>query len=133
MTFHCDWIEGSRSFSIIFGAVTAAACLAVAIPVLWWMLPKHRLWLFSPRVDPNQGVQLAYGSFCMSMAFTNALCRFTPHGPLPWVHPAFFVTTVLIVAGLGPRVAYLIFRERRLAGARCTACRAQLESAAAYL
>jgi hypothetical protein len=48
----------------------------------------------------------------MSMAFTDALCRFIPHKPLEWVHPAFFFTTVLIALAIGPRVAYLILRSR---------------------
>ncbi len=48
----------------------------------------------------------------MSMAFTDALCRFIPHKPLEWVHPAFFYTTVLIALGIGPRVAYLLLRRR---------------------
>jgi hypothetical protein len=51
------------------------------------------------------------------MAFTDAGCRFFPHAPLPWVHPAFFITTLLIGIGLGPRVVYLILRERRVARA----------------
>jgi hypothetical protein len=113
----CNWIEGSRTFNVLFGAATAAVCFAVAIPVLWWVLPKHQVWLFSRRVDRYRRIQLAYGLFCMSMAFTDAGCRFFPHAPLPWVHPAFFLTTLLIGIGLGPRVVYLIARERRLARA----------------
>jgi hypothetical protein len=109
----CDWIEGSRAFNIAFGTTTSLLCLAVAVPILWWVLPKHRVWLFSPELDGDQRIQLAYGVFCMSMAFTDALCRYIPHQPLPWVHPAFFFTTVLIVAGIGPRVAYLIYTRRR--------------------
>jgi hypothetical protein len=113
----CDWIEGSRTFNVVFGALTAAVCFAVAIPTLWWVVPKHKLWLFSRRVDRCRRIQLAYGLFCMSMAWTDAGCRFFPHAPLPWVHPAFFITTVLIGIGLGPRVIYLILRERRIARA----------------
>jgi hypothetical protein len=112
ISFDCPWIEGTRTFNVIFGAVTSAICLGVAVPTLWWVLPAHRRWLFSPNVDRNQGVQLAYGIFCMAMAFTDALCRGIPHGPLPWVHPAFFLTTILIGAGLGPRVAFVAVRGR---------------------
>jgi hypothetical protein len=54
----------------------------------------------------------------MSMAFTDALCRAIPHGHLPWVHPAFFVTTLLIVFGLGPRVAYVALTRSRLRRSR---------------
>jgi len=110
--FECPWIEGSRTFDILFGCATAGVCLGVAVPTLWWVLPKHRVWLFSRAVDRAQGVQLSYGIFAMAMAFTDALCRTIPHGPLPWVHPAFFLTTILIGVGLGPRVAYVFFRER---------------------
>jgi protein SCO1/2 len=110
--FQCSWIEGGRTFNLVFGAVTAAVCLAIAIPILWWMLPKHRVWLFSPAVDRKQWIQLGYGVFCMAMAFTDALCRFIPHGPLPWVHPALFLTTLLIAFGLGPRVIFLDFAAR---------------------
>jgi len=113
MIFQCTWIEGSRAFNIAFGAVTAAACLSVAVPTLWWVFPKSRVWLFSKAIDRNQGIQLAYGIFCMSMAFTDALCRAIPHGHLPWVHPAFFLTTILIVFGLGPRVAYVALLQMR--------------------
>jgi hypothetical protein len=111
----CSWIEGSRAFDIAFGAATAAACLSVAIPTLWWVLPKSRVWLFSKTIDRNQGLQIAYGIFCMAMAFTDALCRTIPHAYLPGVHPAFFLTTILIVFGLGPRVAYAaLLQSRRL-------------------
>ena len=111
--FPCGWIEGSRTFNNFFGATTASACLLVAVPILWWVLPQHRCWFFSRGVDRHQRIQLAYGLFCMSMAFTDALCRFIPHKPLEWVHPAFFSTTVLIALGIGPRVAYLLLRRRR--------------------
>ena len=118
MLFQCTWIEGSRAFNITFGAITAAACLSVAVPTLWWVLPRSRVWLFSKAIDRNQGIQLAYGIFCMSMAFTDALCRAIPHGHLPWVHPAFFLTTLLIVFGLGPRVAYVALTRSRLRHSR---------------
>ncbi len=113
-----DWIEGSRPFDIIFGATTSAVCLFCAVPILWWILPRTRLWLFSKTVDRNQGIQLAYGIFCMSMAFTDALCRFIPHDPLEWVHPAFFFTTIIIALGIGPRVVYLLLKQRTAMSAR---------------
>ncbi len=109
---HCDWIEGSRAFNVCFGAATSAVCLYVAIPILWWGVAKRKVWLFSAHIDDKQGLQLAYGIFCMAMAWTDALCRFVPHRPLAWVHPAFFLTTIIIAIGLGPRVTYLLLRER---------------------
>jgi hypothetical protein len=109
----CAWMEGTRGYDIAFGALTSLTCLAIAVPILWWVLPNYAVWLFSPAVDRNRYIQLAYGIFAMAMAFTDALCRFIPHALLPWVHPAFFLTTVLIAAGLGPRVAFLVVRETR--------------------
>ncbi len=81
--------------------------------MLWWVRPKHARWYFSPAIDPNRRLQFAYGIFAMSMAFTDALCRFIPHPLFAWVHPAFFLTTILIAVGLGPRVTFLFFRELR--------------------
>lgn len=106
------WLEGSPAFDVLFGTLTGAACLALAIPILWWVLPKSRRRLFSERIDPHQYLQLAYGIFCMSMAFTDMLCRFIPHRPLGWVHPSFFLTTVALVAFLGPQLAVVAFRGR---------------------
>ncbi len=114
--FQCGWIEGSRTFNVLFGATTASVCLLVAVPILVWVLPQYRRWFFSRGVDRHQRIQLAYGIFCMSMAFTDALCRFIPHKPLEWVHPAFFYTTVLIALGIGPRVAYLLLLRRGTMG-----------------
>jgi hypothetical protein len=109
----CGWIEGTRTFNIMFGALTSAVCFSIAVPTLWWVLPRYAKWIFPPELDRNRYIQLAYGIFCMAMAFTDALCRFIPHAILPWVHPAFFVTTVIIAIGLGPRVAYLVVRDWR--------------------
>jgi hypothetical protein len=99
-----EWLEGSRTFSILFGTVTAGACLSLAVPILYWYLPGTRKSLFGERIDPDQRLQFFFGILCMSMAFTDALCRYIPHRPLGWVHPAFFLTTVALVALLGPRV-----------------------------
>jgi len=107
----CSWIEGTRQFDIAFGAITSAVCLSIAIPTLWWVLPRFAVWVFPRDVDENRYLQLAYGIFCMAMAFTDALCRFIPHALLPWVHPAFFLTTLIIALGFGPRVWYLVIRQ----------------------
>jgi hypothetical protein len=113
---HCAWMEGTRGYDIAFGAITSLVCLSIAVPILWWVLPNYAVWLFSPAIDRNRYLQLAYGIFAMAMAFTDALCRFIPHALLPWVHPAFFTTTVILAVALGPRVAYLVVREMRRRG-----------------
>jgi hypothetical protein len=113
LMFDCAWIEGSRSFNIAFGLTTASVCLGIAVPTLWWVLPRSRVWLFPPNVDRRQGIQLAYGIFAMAMAFTDALCRLIPHGKLPLVHPAFFATTVILAGLVGPRVFYVFTRLAR--------------------
>jgi hypothetical protein len=98
------FLEGDRTFSLIYGFVTGGLCLAVAIPILWWVLPASRRSFFGPRIDPESRLQVAYGILCMAMAFTDVGCRAIPHGPLPYVHPAFFFMTLVLVAVLGPRV-----------------------------
>jgi hypothetical protein len=103
-------LEGDRTFDIALGTLTGAICLAVAIPILLWTLPSHRRRLFSRSVDPHGILQIAYGVFCMAMAWADALCRYIPHGPLAWVHPAFFVTTLLIAVVVGRRVLALAQR-----------------------
>jgi hypothetical protein len=99
-----NWLEGSRTFSIVFGTITSGACLSLAIPTLWWVLPRRERWIFPKAVDPDQRFQLAFGILAMSMAFTDALCRYIPHKPLGFTHPAFFLTTVALALFLGPRV-----------------------------
>jgi hypothetical protein len=99
-----DFLEGDRTFSLVYGFVTGALCLTIAIPILWWVLPASRRSFFGLRIDPAGRLQLAYGIFCMAMAFTDVGCRAIPHGPLEYVHPAFFLMTLLLLATLGPRV-----------------------------
>jgi hypothetical protein len=108
-----DWIEGSRAFDLAWGFTTAALCLAVAVPMLWWILPGHRRSYFGAAIDPHNRLQLGYGVFCMAMAFTNAGCRAIPHDDLGFVHPTFFLITVAIVVGLGPRVLAMAIEARR--------------------
>jgi hypothetical protein len=47
----------------------------------------------------------------MTMAFTDFGCRAIAHPFLPFVHPAYLVTTILFAAGLGLRVAWLTLRR----------------------
>jgi hypothetical protein len=63
--------------------------------------------MFGPRIDPANRLQIGYGIFCMSMAFTDVGCRAIPHGSLSFVHPTFFLVTVALVAGLAPRTLAL--------------------------
>jgi hypothetical protein len=106
-------MEGSRAFDVTWGLVTAAICLALAVPMLWWWLPEHRRSFFGTAVDPQYRLQLAYGLFCMAMVGTNVGCRAIPHDDLPFVHPAFFLITVALVAGLAPRALAMALDRRR--------------------
>jgi hypothetical protein len=109
----CTAIEGDRTFSIIWGLTTGAICLLIAVPTLWWTLPGHERWVFPRAVDPRRQWQMYYGVYTMAMGFTNVLCRMIPHGLLPWVHPAFFLVTIILTVTLGTRIAYLaIFGSR---------------------
>jgi hypothetical protein len=99
-----DFLEGGRAFSLAYGFVTGGSCLALAIPLLWWVLPGHKRSFFGPRIDPEFRLQLAYGIFCMAMAFTDIGCRAIPHGPLMYVHPAFFLMTLALAVALAPRL-----------------------------
>jgi hypothetical protein len=101
------WMEGSRGFDVTWGLLTGALCLALAVPILWWWLREHRRSFFGAAIDPAYRLQLGYGLFCMAMAGTNIGCRAIPHDDLGIVHPAFFLITVALVAGLGPRVVWL--------------------------
>jgi hypothetical protein len=107
-----DWIEGSRAFDLTWGFTTAALCLAVGVPILWWSLPEHRRSLFGYAIDPHERLQLGYGVFCLAMACTNAGCRAIPHDDLAFVHPTFFLITVAIVLGLGSRVVTMAIGAR---------------------
>jgi hypothetical protein len=105
-------MEGSRAFDVAWGLVTAAACLAVAVPMLWWWLPEHRRAFFARAIDPRYRLQLGYGLFGMAMAGTNAGCRVIPHDDLPFVHPTFFLITVAFVLAFAPRVLVMALGSR---------------------
>ncbi len=101
------FLEGDRTFSLAYGLTTGAFCLALAIPLLYWVLPGHERSFFGQRIDPQQRLQLAYGIFCMAMAFTDIGCRAIPHGTLALVHPTFFLITIALVITLAPRILTL--------------------------
>jgi len=105
-------MEGSRAFDAAWGLVTATACLALAVPMLWWWLPEHRRSFFGRAIDPRYRLQLAYGLFCMAMAGTNVGCRAIPHDDLPLVHPTFFLITVALVVAFAPRAIAMAFGAR---------------------
>jgi hypothetical protein len=98
------FLEGDRAFGLIYGFASGSVCLALAIPLLYWVLPAHRRSFFGTRIDPDYRLQLGYGIFCMAMAFTDIGCRAIPHGELMLVHPAFFLMTLVLVAALAPRL-----------------------------
>jgi hypothetical protein len=98
------FLEGDRTFSLVYGLTTGGLCLALAIPILYWVLPGRERSFFGARIDPENRLQVAYGIFCMAMAFTDIGCRAIPHGPLAFVHPAFFLLTLVLVVTLAPRV-----------------------------
>lgn len=105
------FLEGDRTFSLAYGLATGALCLALAVPLLYWVLPGRERSFFGARIDPNQRLQLGYGIFCMAMAFTDVGCRAIPHGDLAYVHPTFFLMTLALVLGLAPRTVQLLARR----------------------
>ena len=98
------FLEGDRTFGLIYGLTTGGLCLALAIPMLYWVLPGHKRSFFGARIDPEYRLQLAYGIFCMAMAFTDIGCRAIPHGTLEFVHPTFFLVTLALVVTIAPRL-----------------------------
>ena len=106
------FLEGDRAFDLIWGSTTGALALALAVPILWWWLPKHRRSVFGEGIDPSYRLQLAYGLFAMAMFGTNFFCRFIPHGFLEYVHPTFAFITLGLLVGIGPRVVYVATRTR---------------------
>jgi hypothetical protein len=107
------FLEGDRTFDILWGSATGLISLALAVPMLWWWLPRHRRSVFGTAIDPTYRLQLAYGLLGMGMFGTNALCRFIPHGFLEYVHPTYAFITLALVAGLGPRILFLALRARQ--------------------
>jgi hypothetical protein len=108
------FLEGGHTFGLIYGLISGGLCLAVAIPLLYWVLPGRQRSFFGPRIDPRYRLQLAYGIFCMSMAFTDIGCRTIPHGELAYVHPTFFLMTIALLVALAPRVLTLTRSGKQL-------------------
>lgn len=99
-----EFLEGSRAFDIAWGTATGCLCLSVAIPTLWWILPRSARRIFPASVDPGMRLQFAWGIFGMFMAFTNFGCRYIDHRYLEGVHEGFFALTVVVLAVLAPLV-----------------------------
>lgn len=106
-------IEGSRSFNIAYGTITALISLALAFPVLLWWLPEHRRSFFGTAIDPSYKLQLGYGLFCMAMMGTNLGCRYIPHGHLAYVHATFAIITFALTIALTPRILYMLVTRPR--------------------
>lgn len=104
----------NRLFDAILSGAIGILCLVIGATILRWASPKHAVRLFSPRVDPGQRIQAAYGVFCIGIALLKLFGRHLPLGPLDLVRPALFFTTVFLVATLGLRVLYLATEPREL-------------------
>ena len=103
-----EFLEGDRTFELVYGLGTGALCLVLAVPLLYWVLPGHRRSFFGRKLDPSGNLQLAYGIFCMAMAFTDIGCRAIPHGNLEFVHPTFFFMTLFLAVSIGPRLIAML-------------------------
>jgi hypothetical protein len=101
-------LEGSRTFDIIWGTATAAACLVPAAIVLTRWLWRGLPSVFGRAIDPRRMLEAAWGVFGMFMGSTNIGCRFARHGHLPGVHEAFGLITLTYLVVLGPPVARLV-------------------------
>jgi hypothetical protein len=114
-----DMLEGSRSFDIIWGSVTATICFALGAWVLASWLRERSTGgpsIFGRAVDPSRGLQLAWAIFTMMMGGTNFGCRYIDHRYLEGVHEGFFALTLLVVGMLLPRMVWLAAAKRRLSG-----------------
>jgi hypothetical protein len=104
--------EGSRSFDIIWGSVTGTLCMAIGAWVLFTWLRERGTGapsIFGAAVDPERRLFFAWGIFAMMMGGTNFGCRYIDHRYLAGVHEGFFGLTLLVVAVLLPRMAWLAF------------------------
>jgi hypothetical protein len=104
--------EGSRSFDIIWGSVTGTLCMALGAWVLFTWLRERGTGtpsIFGAAVDPDRRLYFAWAIFAMMMGGTNFGCRYIDHRYLEGVHEGFFALTLLVVAVLLPRMAWLAF------------------------
>ena len=98
-------LEGSRTFDIAWGTITAAICFGLGATTIWsWLSLRraHGISIFGQALDPGRGLQLAWGIFAMGMGGTNLGCRYIDHRYLSGVHEGFFALTLLVVAVLTP-------------------------------
>ncbi len=104
----------NRLFDMALSAAVGILCLLIGVTILRWASPKHAVWFFTPRVDPDRHIQRAYGILCVALALLKLFGRNLPLGPLDLVRPAFFFTTAFLVVALGLRVLYLASAPRDL-------------------
>jgi hypothetical protein len=60
-------------------------------------------------LHPDRRLYFAWAIFAMMMGGTNFGCRYIDHRYLEGVHEGFFALTLLVVAVLLPRMAWLAF------------------------
>ena len=104
----------NRLFDTVLSAAIGVLCLAIGGTILRWTSPKHPVWLFTARVDPDRRIQFAYGVFCSAVALLKLFGRNLQLGPLDLVRPALFYTTVFLIVTLGLRVLYIVSAPRDL-------------------
>lgn len=108
-------LEGSRTFDILWGAITGSICLWIGVTMVasWLDAYYHGgTSLFGER-DPGRGLHLAWAILALSMAGTNYGCRFIDHNYLAGVHEAFFALTLVVYAVLVPRLIARAVRTTR--------------------
>jgi hypothetical protein len=105
---------GNRLFDAVMSAAVGILCLAIGATIVRWTSRRHPVWLFTPRVDPDRRIQLAYGVLCLLVALVKLFGRNLALGPLDLVRPAFFYTMIFLIVTLGLRVLYLASAPRDL-------------------
>ena len=120
-------LEGSRTFDIVWGSVTATICFALGAWVLFAWLRERGSGLpsmFGAAVDPQRKLMFAWGRFAMIMGGTNFGCRYIDHAYLEGVHEGFFALTLLVVGIDLPAMLRLTFvrRVRRTGATSAVAC-----------
>jgi hypothetical protein len=112
-------LDGSRTFEIVWGAVTGSICFALGTIVIVRWLSARRLGsasMFGAAIDPKRRLHLAYGIFAMAMGGTNYGCRFIDHRYLEGVHEGFAAITFVVIVLLVTVLANGFARRRGALG-----------------